>query len=264
MPLIDLTLFGTVDKVGVAIQRLRDYEPDEGYYVAYSGGKDSTAILELAKMAGVKYDAHYNLPTVDPPEVVRFIRLQEEIAIERPEHTMWELILRHHIPPLRNIRYCCEELKEHGGTGRTVVTGIRWAESNRRKRTREMIEGCNIYDRITLNPIIDWTEREVWQFIRSRHLPYCSLYDEGFKRLGCILCPMGRRRQRLQQADRWPKYYAQYVRTFDRMLEDRAVRAGKASFTGRDDEAGQDVMDWWLSDNPRVPEAQMALEMGEV
>ena len=177
----DLTLWCIENKVQIAIERLRYHEPDDGYYLAYSGGKDSTVILELARMAGVQFDTHHNLTTVDPPEVVRFVRSQPEITIERPEHTMWEIIIRHGIPPTRRIRYCCEELKEGGGKGRTVITGVRWAESSRRKQTRKVIEGCNRYDRMVVNPIVDWTDADVWQFIREQNLPYCSLYDEGFK-----------------------------------------------------------------------------------
>jgi len=254
----DMTLWGTTDKVQVAIERLRRFEPDDGYYLAYSGGKDSTVILELARMAGVQFDAHHNLTTVDPPELVQFVRSQPEITIERPEHTMWELIIQEGTPPTRRIRYCCRKLKEHGGTGRTVITGVRWAESARRKRTREIIEGCNRYDRMVVNPIVDWEDHEVWQFIRERHLPYCSLYDDGFHRLGCILCPMGGRYQRLRQAERWPKYYQQYLRTFARMLERDREMCKQRTYGGKT-ETAQGVMNWWLSDQPRPKKEQMLL-----
>lgn len=63
-----------LDKVETAIKRLQTFEPPEGYYLAFSGGKDSAVIKALADMAGVKYDAHYNLTSVDPPELVKFIK----------------------------------------------------------------------------------------------------------------------------------------------------------------------------------------------
>ena len=74
MALFEDTLFGKVDKVQKSIERLKAFEPPEGYFLAFSGGKDSQCIYHLAKMAGVKFDAHYSVTTVDPKELVRFIK----------------------------------------------------------------------------------------------------------------------------------------------------------------------------------------------
>lgn len=65
-----------VDKVQAAVERLKAFEPEEGYYVAFSGGKDSQCVYHLCVRAGVKFDAHYSVTSVDPPELVRFIRTQ--------------------------------------------------------------------------------------------------------------------------------------------------------------------------------------------
>ena len=113
----ELTLEGEIDKVQIAINRLKLHEPPEGYYVAFSGGKDSCVILDLVKRAGVKYDAHYNLTTVDPPELVQFIRREYPEAWEhrnKPEKSMWDLIVQKRMPPTRLVRYCCQYLKEGG------------------------------------------------------------------------------------------------------------------------------------------------------
>lgn len=197
MPLRELTLWGKRDKVQIAIERLRMYEPPEGLYLAFSGGKDSIVIHRLAEMAGVKFDAHYRVTTVDPPELVRFIKQEyPHVARDRPEMTMFQLILHKRWPPMRTMRYCCEWLKECGGDGRLVVTGIRAEESPRRRR-RQMVEACTQgRSKRYLHPIIDWTEHDVWAFIREQEMPYCSLYDEGFKRIGCILCPLARAPER--------------------------------------------------------------------
>lgn len=96
------TLFGEIDKVDLAIRRIKLHEPPEGYYVAFSGGKDSCVILDLVKRAGVKFDAHINLTTVDPPEVIRFVRQQyPEVIMEKPQISMKKLIEKKGILPTR-------------------------------------------------------------------------------------------------------------------------------------------------------------------
>ena len=133
--LIEKDLFGTVrDKVKIAQERLKAFEPSEGYYVADSGGKDSACVLALCKMAGVRFDSHYNITTVDPPELVRFIReAHPETELVRPQMTMRELIVKNQFPPTRIQRYCCASLKETQGIGRIVVTG---GECKTKKKTR--------------------------------------------------------------------------------------------------------------------------------
>lgn len=283
------------DKVQVAIDRLKSFEPDGGYYLAFSGGKDSVVIKALADMAEVKYDAHYNLTSVDPPELVQFIKTFDDVQIDRPKDkdgnqvTMWNLIPRKKMPPTRIVRYCCKELKEMGGQGRMVVTGVRWAESPNRKNnqgeitvmttkkkererlvesgnfsqtnkggvvlnndnddSRKMVEQCYKQTKTVVNPIIDWTDEDVWEFIREYNIPYCKLYDEGYKRLGCIGCPMGTVEHRKAEFERYPKYKQAYIRAFERMLTN--IGGGTP---GRPDqtyssgtwENATELMEWWI------------------
>lgn len=126
-------------KVKTAIERLKMFEPEEGYFVAFSGGKDSQCVYHLCEMAGVKFDAHYNVASVDPPELIRFMRehyptVSHEIPHDKDGKpvTMWNLIPKKLMPPTRRARYCCEHLKEKAGVGRVTVTGVRWAESRNR------------------------------------------------------------------------------------------------------------------------------------
>jgi phosphoadenosine phosphosulfate reductase len=260
-------LFGN-NKADKAIELLRYFEPtDKPYYLAFSGGKDSIVIHELARMSGVEFQAHYNHTTVDHPEVVRFIRSEyPECAIHYPKESMWALIIRKGTPPTRIIRYCCTELKEGGGSGEFVVLGVRRAESFKRSQRqfvevdggkkpveevmrmsdnnekRNALETCYQHNKRIINPILDWTDIEVWEFIKSRGLKYPSLYDQGWKRLGCIGCPMANNKVELEK---YPKYKAQYIRTFDKMLITRKEKDMKAMGW----ESGQDVYDWWVNGN---------------
>lgn len=116
-----LNVYGK-DKVQLAIDRMRTFEPPEGYYLCFSGGKDSVVLKAIADMAGVRYDAHYNVTSADPPEVIYFMRDNyPEVAFDYPHDkngnriTMWNLIPKKKMPPTRLVRYCCNKLKEGGG-----------------------------------------------------------------------------------------------------------------------------------------------------
>lgn len=265
------TLFGTRDKVAEAIQRLKSFEPEDGYYVAFSGGKDSQCIYHLCEMAGVKFDAHYSVTSVDPPELVRFIKenypnVSRDIPHDKDGKpiTMWNLIPKNGIPPTRTIRYCCAELKEKAGEGRVTVTGVRWAESARRKHlhgvanvrtkdeeeiidalnrsetaklndrgslimnddndeNRRTVENCYRTRKVLVNPIVDWEDEDVWEFLNNvAKVPHCELYDQGYKRLGCIGCPMNTRAA--EELEKYPKYKSAYLRAYSRMIEQRKLR----------------------------------------
>lgn len=251
MSLIEQGLFGTVDKVAMAIDRIKTFCPPEGYYVAFSGGKDSVVILDLVKKSGVPFDAHYNITGIDPPELFYFIRDNfPEVQRHRPGKTIWKLIVEKMMPPTRLVRYCCEYLKERGGHDRKVITGIRWAESARRGK-RKMTEACFKDSRkFYINPIIDWLDSDVWDYIHINNLKYCSLYDEGFKRLGCIGCPMAGK-GRLREFARWPKYESLYRKAFAAAAAANIAALGE-EYGGHNREAklrwpdGDAMFKWWM------------------
>lgn len=285
------------EKVKKSIKRLKAFEPEEGYYLAFSGGKDSVVCKALLEMAGCKYDATYRVTSVDPPDLVRFIKNQHpDVIREIPRYsdtikdeklrnkpiTMWNLIPKEKYPPTRISRYCCRNLKESGGDGRLTVTGVRWAESRNRKEsqglvsihvnkrknnaeilmhsgltrnksggviltndndeTRRMVESCYKRNKTTINPIIDWEDEDVWGFIRAHGIPYCSLYDEGWERIGCIGCPLSRK-GRIKQFDRYPQYVNAYILAFEKMLHAR-MEAGLKQYSFG--ETGKDVFNWWM------------------
>ena len=244
------------NKVEVAIMRLQEFEPEDGYYLAFGGGKDSVVIYKLALAAGVKFDAHYHV-SMDPPELVKFIRSEfPDVSIEKSGHNFWQLIVQKGFP-LRKRRWCCEYFKEFGGEGRGIITGVRWAESIKR-RGRRMVETSfrkqtrfnEKPPRFIICPIIDWSTSEVWEYIRTRKVSYCSLYDEGakrkgygggyFKRLGCVMCPMTSVVNARREYERHPKIAQAYRSAFNRLYEAKKDKYSRW-------ESGDEMFEWWLS-----------------
>lgn len=274
-----------MDKLDMAIERMRmASEISLTHYkqpimVTYSGGKDSDVCLEIAKIAGIPFEAVNSHTTADAPETVYYIRdrfrgLELDgisCRIERPTYkgrpvSMWSLIPQKLIPPTRLARYCCQVLKETAGHGRAIVTGVRWAESVRRKNTRgvkevvskklserviinndndddrRFVEICQMQGSIIINPIVDWEDNDVWDLLHWRGVDANPLYQCGFERVGCIGCPMAKRQFEFA---RYPAYKRMYIHAFDRMIEARKA-AGKAV----EWKTGYDVYRWWMEDNP--------------
>lgn len=242
-----------------------------------SGGKDSSVCKELALRSGIPFEIQHNHTTADAPETVRFVRSEaqrfEELGIKytinMPTYkgkrvSMWSLIPKYMYPPTRKIRYCCRDLKEKGGAGRFICTGVRWGESKSRKEKRGiyeklgsneiilnndndekrmLFENCRLKAKRVVNPIVDWTDDDVWDFLKSDTAPPVNpLYSEGWCRVGCIGCPLAKKKGRQEEFARWPRYKQLYINAFDRMMEVRAANQ-KNKWIGWD---GADVFNWWM------------------
>ena len=252
--------------------------------ITYSGGKDSDVLLHLAGKAGIPYEVLHSLTTADAPETVWHVRntfrrlelanvkctIDTHRTPDGGNVTMWNLIPRKLIPPTRWGRYCCAELKETGGKGRFIATGVRWAESARRKQSRGimetihkdknkriilmddnderrmLLESCQLKGTRTVNAIIDWKDEDVIGYCAEQKITMNPLYACGWKRVGCIGCPMAGKHRDAEFA-RYPKIKAAYIRAFDRMLDERR-RRGKMEGGMRFGETGEDVMHWWMED----------------
>lgn len=247
-----------------------------------SGGKDSQVCKELALRAGIPFEIQHNHTTADAPETVRFVRSEakrfEELGIKytfnMPTYkgkrtSMWGLIPQKLMPPTRFVRYCCSVLKETGGAGRFIATGVRWAESSSRKNNRGiyeklgstvatkiilnndnddkrlLFENCRLKAKRIVNPIVDWKDYDVWQFLNDANAPMNPLYAEGWCRVGCIGCPLASKRTRVAEFVRFPKYKNLYIHAFDEMMKVREQR-GKNKGTMRMGYTGKDVFNWWM------------------
>jgi phosphoadenosine phosphosulfate reductase len=243
--IVENGLFGVMDKIQDALYFLKDLEPPEGYWLAFSGGKDSMVIYELAKMACVRFEAHFNFTTIDPPELVQFIRDNyPDVLIDRPAKSFFRLVEEKGFPT-RQCRWCCSVLKERGGAGRKTITGIRKQESVKRSK-RKMVEICyKGTGKIYINPIIDWSESDIWDFIHSRNLPYCNLYDEGWKRIGCLFCPMANKTHRLREMELYPKFVNAFILAFEkRLVKAREKNLGVAKRF----KTGKELFDFWINE----------------
>lgn len=265
------------DKINRSVLIIKKMEPialryrEYGFIGAFSGGKDSQVIRQLLNMAEVKHIMKYQWTTIDPPEVIHFIREQyPDVIIERPDETFWQLCYRHGLLPTQFKRFCCRELKESKDSHCVTITGVRAAESPKRKIRQEVeiqtrrrhpdyirgtLDQFNMYrethvdcimgkDKLIVNPIIDWTEQDVWEFLHYMDLPSCELYDRGYNRVGCLFCPMASRRSLHMMEKDYPKYRQAFIRLIHRIREKRVQNGGYDIYKTLTDE---EVFYAWLN-----------------
>ena len=206
-------------KIKQSIKLLRSIPTDKGQItLAYSGGKDSDVILELAKMAGIPFKAVYHSTTIDPSGTIRHVE-ENGVEISRPKEPFFRLLQKHGYPS-RFARYCCKLLKERYDSD-ILVQGIRASESNARAERYKEPEQCRVYDKKHKSrvymPILYWTDEDIKEFVTERGIKCHPLYYRGgqfdvTQRLGCIGCPLQSRKKRLRQFEENPKFVRLYVR----------------------------------------------------
>ena len=247
--------------------------------ITYSGGKDSAVLLDLAEKSEIPFEVVHSHTTVDAPETVYHVRKElhrlenkgVKCYVEKPKYkgeptSMWKLIPQKKMPPTRIVRYCCSVLKETSGSNRFIATGVRWAESVKRKNRgiyetvhrskdmrvilnndnddrRRLFETCTIQAKRTCNPIIDWSDDDIWNYTSSEKIKLNPVYNMGFDRVGCIGCPMARLEKRTKEFNIWPKYKENYIKSFDRMIEERKKQGMETEW-----KTGEEVFHWWMKD----------------
>lgn len=238
-------------------------DPENGFYNTFSGGKDSQCLYHLVKIAGVKAKTHMNLTSVDPPEVIRFVKTHyPDVELIKPKMSIYEMAKKKHFLATMRFRWCCAEFKETSGAGKVTLIGIRREESVRRskrgeistnikgKRAEETFDQWSEHeekmvtcvggkDKILVLPIIYWTKRDVWEFLNSNNIPHCELYDQGYTRIGCICCPMSQQRQKMKEIERWPHVKRNRLKTIQWLIDN-----GYVNNNFNDAETG---FKWWIS-----------------
>ena len=235
------------------------YDAADGFFLAFSGGKDSQALYHIAQLAGVRFKAHFSPTSVDPPAVIRFIRkCYPDVEFLKLKESIYSIAIRKGLLPTRTVRWCCDELKEHTGAGKVTLIGIRKAESSRRNKRNEVemssrkfsgdmdgfeawrkekvipsvanpdaidsesVTGCiKGKDSLLVSPIIYWDDKDVWEFLNDvLRVEHCELYDRGYNRIGCICCPMSTYRQKLRELRDFPQIKRNWIKAI------KAIRRG--------------------------------------
>ena len=235
-----LSLLTGETKTEIAIDFIREHEPEEGYFVGFSGGKDSIVVLDLVQKAEVKHQAYYSATGIDPPEVVKFINTNYPYVIhkrpnERGCKSFYGLIVLNGFPSIF-ARWCCNSLKKDPTKNiplQNRIMGLRAEESSKRSKMGQIskLKKWTIY-----KPIFRWLEWEIWDYIEENNLPYPSMYDEGFSRIGCVICPFicGKNQSQIDRnRARWPKHYVAFEKAMRKLWDtrdgERMIKKGYAS-----------------------------------
>ncbi len=244
-----------------------NYDIEQGYFLAFNGGKDSQALYHMAQLAGVRFQGHMNLTSIDPPEVIRFVKKNyPEVELIKPGKSIFQHAIEKQLLPTMRVRWCCAEYKETAGAGKVTLIGIRKAESSRRAKRNEVeinsrkfsgdLDGLEEYrqeqkakrmkrkskkdgvnitnadeeqtlgciqgkESLLISPIIHWSEQDVWEFLNDVvRVPHCTLYDEGWTRIGCIGCPMSSYKQKMLENERYPHVKRGWIKAI------KAIRNG--------------------------------------
>lgn len=314
-----------------------EYDAEDGFYNTFSGGKDSQALYYIVKMAKVKFKTHMSLTSVDPADVIRFVKREyPSVVRHKPKMSMFADAVEKQILPTMRVRWCCADFKESAGAGKVTLIGIRAQESNRRAKRNEVevsnrtfsgnlsqffswsesekekklkklkrklnedefsvstdneVHCINGKDSILISPIFQWTEQDVWYFLNEIiHAPHCSLYDEGYTRIGCILCPMATPKSKRRDVERFPHVKRGWIKaikairgggvflegyiwwnlpaTISRVImgqqtlntssrkrlcnifSDSPAAGGVATGQWTEDEIAEAIFDWWISGKP--------------
>lgn len=279
------------DKVSVAIERIHKFESiakQEGLKVicAFSGGKDSIVILDLCKKSGINFEAKF-FQAFESPEVLRFIKKEySEVEFVSPHYSFYQAFRDKKLFPTKRMRWCCSLYKEGKTKNDASILGVRRAESVGRRDRKVMSirlkkdrtgDKMKVFEshcysekansRLELKPIVDWTDKDVWDYIKENKLHYPQLYNEGVKRCGCMFCPLTNIENNAYYIRKYPKQFLQIVKIADEVFVPQNFRkvefdtkynkiiyclywlnySWKAKTTKKEEQIIKDLADWLIT-----------------
>ena len=209
-----------------------------------------------------------------------------DCRINVPKRSLWRIMRETLVIPSRVMRVCCSELKERKMPDAPyIVTGVRWAESAVRRAksgiamvhtavapprtsprytggeqaaaaagllttddasSRRLFEQCQMRGVRVLNPIIDWSDDDVWSYLHSRGIEGNPLYKEGWKRIGCVGCPLAGRRARELAFARYPGLYKAWHDAIAYVIARRKEMGNPMVRAGKEVESVEDVLGEWV------------------
>ena len=174
--------------------------------VAFSGGKDSLATLLLVlKALGPKIKIIFIDTGIEFPETVKYtLKVLQQLGLENNVlvrtvngNVFWQTVEKFG-PPGRDYRICCKTnklgpttqlIKENFPNGCLTFIGQRKYESERRSKEPKIWRNPWVPGQIGASPIHNWTALQTWLYIFDACTPYNPLYETGFFRIGCWVCP---------------------------------------------------------------------------
>ena len=231
-------------KVKQSIQMTKEYtlkNLDKKIFVSISGGKDSDVMKHIVDIAfnelreeGI--DVDYNLiafnTSNDTAETYKHLKQHHKMTKENiisPEVGFYQWIVdkKNYFTPTRFVRNCCSTYKEGQltkimGKKEDTLTflGMRSPESVKRKdydfdlneAQKKIGKKPNVPENwLRFLPIVKWTDAEVWLYILNRKMKYNDMYNKGFNRIGCLICPYQSDVVELLIKNHYPKQWKRWV-----------------------------------------------------
>lgn len=301
------------EKVLMSVRRIKEWVHhfgEENVSISFSGGKDSTVLLDLVRNeAGFpEIKAVFSDTGLEFPEIRDFVKTVPNVEWVKPKTNFTECIKTYGFPLVsKKVSHQIQQLRRLPPDGKTAIlymTGInssgkaspsfklskKWhklisadikisdkccfflkkqplakhknpivgtmaAESKTRRASYLQRGGCNQFDgpsKISA-PMSAWLEADVWEYIKTRKLPYSKIYDLGYERTGCMFCPFGLHlEKRPHRFDIMRKTHPQLFKYCMETLGFRnAITIAHGSEILEDMNKNQPELDWGCSDaNP--------------